>query len=83
MNRIGIAVALAGFAVFAAGCHRGKAPGEGSYALTCRNTVKSADGTLTADCLDAHNQYHTSSIAAAACRADIANINGVLTCSAP
>jgi hypothetical protein len=90
MERIGVVVALAGLAVLAAGCSRapkdmtGKAVEiAGSYAKTCRNVAKAPDGTLTADCLDAHNQFHTSSIAAGACTADIANINGALTCSAP
>ena len=82
MKRLGFVAVLGGLAILAAGCHRGKAAhGAGSYATTCRNAAKTADGTLTADCLDAHNQYHLSSIAAAACPGDIANINGVLTCS--
>jgi len=90
MKRIGVVVAFAGLAVLAAGCSR--APKDmtgkvveiaGSYAKTCRNVAKAPDGTLTANCLDGHNQFHAASIAAGACTADIANINGVLTCSAP
>jgi hypothetical protein len=88
MKRAGIVVALAGVAVFAAGCNR--APKDmtgkvvavpGSYAGTCRNVANTADGTLTADCMDAHNQFHKTSVATAVCHSDIANINGVLTCS--
>jgi hypothetical protein len=88
MKRAGIVVALAGVAVFAAGCNR--APKDmtgkevavsGSYARTCRNVANAADGTLTADCMDAHNQFHKTSVSITECRADIANVNGALTCS--
>ena len=39
------------------------------------------DTSREPDCLDAHSQFHKSSVATTACRADIANVNGVLTCS--
>ena len=90
MTRIGWVIAFAGLALVAAGCNRtvkdmtGKPVAvAGSYAKTCRNVANAADGTLTGECLDAHNQFHTSSIAAPACNGDIANINGALACSAP
>jgi hypothetical protein len=87
MKRTGIVVALMGVAALTA-CDRrpkdmtGNAVAvAGSYAKTCRNVATAADGTLTADCMDAHSQFRRTSVAAGACHTDIANMNGVLTCS--
>jgi hypothetical protein len=88
MKRTGFLVVLAGVALFAAGCDRtpkdmtGKAVAvAGSYAKTCRNVANTADGALTAECLNAHNEFRKTSVATAACHADIANMDGVLTCT--
>ena len=53
---------------------------KGSYALSCRNVVDGDGGALSAECLDAHRQFHVSSLPTSICRGDIANSNGILTC---
>jgi hypothetical protein len=87
MKRTGIMVVLAFVAMLPAACGRstkdmtGKVVEvAGSYAKTCRN-VASVDGALTAECMDAHSQFHKTTVVSAACRGDIANMNGVLTCT--
>ena len=54
-------------------------PIKGSYAKTCRNVVRSG-ASLSADCLDAHAAFHSTTLPADACPGKVANINGVLTC---
>ncbi|MGZ3274238.1 MAG: hypothetical protein ACXU82_15750 [Caulobacteraceae bacterium] len=88
MRRFGIAPPLAAVALILGGCHQVKdldgkaAEVKGSYVRTCRKVaVSPADGVLTAECLDAKGQFHTSSTQASTCTGDLANMNGVLTCS--
>jgi hypothetical protein len=79
---------LAAVALVLCGCHKqakdmnGKVVHfPGSYAQTCRNVSAGTDDVITAECMDAKSQFHTSSIKATACPADIANMNGVLACA--
>ena len=80
-------MSLVAVAALAQGCHRAKdltgkvVKVDGSYARTCRDVTNADNGAMSAQCLDAHGQFHASTISAAACQADISNINGVLTCS--
>lgn len=54
----------------------------GSYAKTCRNVVKQPNDVVSADCLDAQGQFHSSSLPADACPGKINNVNGILMCPA-
>jgi hypothetical protein len=51
----------------------------GSYQRSCR-AYNSANGALTAECLDTQGRYHSSTLSTGQCRGDIANQNGMLSC---
>lgn len=51
----------------------------GSYQRSCRS-YNSANGVLTAECMDPQGRYHSSSLNTGPCRGDISNQNGVLAC---
>lgn len=53
----------------------------GSYSRSCTDISVSAEGTLTAQCLDVHGIDQSAELANAyACDSDIINVNGVLVC---
>jgi hypothetical protein len=89
--RVRTVLAISAMAIFAAtGCGRHKKaafhPGPppayaGSYAQSCRNITSLDGGFITAECADAQGQFQTGYLQASACKGDIGNNNGVLTCN--
>jgi hypothetical protein len=53
----------------------------GSYVQSCRNIMALDGGFISAECADPKGQFDLSYIKAAACKGDIGNHNGVLTCN--
>ena len=51
----------------------------GSFSQSCRN-VQVQGSNVTAECRNIHSQYPKSTINFTACRGDLSNQNGVLTC---
>src|SRR5690606_9776075 len=52
----------------------------GSYTQSC-NDISVRGGRLYAQCTDTRRNRHATSIDASACRGDIGNVNGLLTCN--
>jgi hypothetical protein len=91
--RARIALAIAAMAMFAvAGCGKQKKAAipagpprppafAGSYVQSCRNITSLDGGFITAECADTQGHFDVSYIKAAACKGDIGNQNGMLTCN--
>ena len=89
--RVRTVLAISAMAIFAAtGCGKHKKAAiqsgsplayAGSYAQSCRNIAGLDGGFISAECADAKGQFQTSYLQASACKGDIGNNSGVLTCN--